>query len=264
MNPTVVAAWIAAGVSALTLAGTLAAQYAGRRATSRELNRTFTEQRTRTLNERFATAAEQLGNDKPAVRLAGVYAMAGLADDWEESRQTCVDVLCAYLQLPYEPDPGEDAPEPQRLAFQASQKIRHTVIRVITAHLREDAATSWRGLHFDFTGVVFDGGDFSGARFSSGTVSFSRARFSSGEVSFYRAEFSGGSVSFSFAEFSGGMVNFDGAEFSGSEVNFDRAQFSGGKVDFSEVDDWSVPPTFPWIDTTPSCVKLPKENQSKA
>jgi hypothetical protein len=26
--------------------------------------------------------------------------MAALADDWEENRQTCVDVLCAYLGLP--------------------------------------------------------------------------------------------------------------------------------------------------------------------
>jgi hypothetical protein len=136
MDPTVLAAWIAAGVSALTLAGTLAAQYVGYRATSKDaektaeeqrkqldltlaeqrtqldrtleqqrdhldrtlaeqnqqLDRTLSEQRTRTLNERFATAAGQLGDDKPAaVRLAGVYAMAGLADDWEANRQTCVD-----------------------------------------------------------------------------------------------------------------------------------------------------------------------------
>src|SRR6266581_905182 len=116
MDPTVVAAWIAAGVSVLTLAGTLVAQYLGYRATSRDaektaekaaeeqrkqldrtlaeqsqqLDRTLAEQRTRTLNERFATAAEQLGSDKPTtVRLAGVYAMADLADDWKENRQTC-------------------------------------------------------------------------------------------------------------------------------------------------------------------------------
>src|SRR5438876_10392735 len=115
---------------ALTVIGTLVAQYFGRRATSKQLSRTLGEQRTRTLNERFATAAEQLGSDKPAVRLAGVYAMAGLADDWEENRQTCVDVLCAYLRMPYEPDPGQDAPKPQRLAFQAIREVRHTVIRV--------------------------------------------------------------------------------------------------------------------------------------
>jgi hypothetical protein len=99
MSPEVAAAVIAASVSFLTLIGTLAAQYFGRRATSKQLDRTLAEQRTRTLNERFATAAGQLGDDKPAVRLAGVYAMAGLADDWKSNRQTCVDVLCAYLRL---------------------------------------------------------------------------------------------------------------------------------------------------------------------
>ena len=188
MDPTVVAAIIAAAVSALTLVGTLAAQYLGRRATSRDteetlerqreqldltlaeqskqldltlaeqsrqLDLTLAEQRTRTLNERFATAADQLGSDKPApVRLAGVYAMAGLADDWDFSKanqQTCVDVLCAYLRMPYEPDPGKDSPE--QLAFQSSREVRHTVIRVIGAHLKKDAAVSWQGLTIPFPHV---------------------------------------------------------------------------------------------------------------
>src|SRR5215813_11848848 len=226
MSPAITSAIIAAGVSLLALIGTLAAQYFGRRATSRDtqqaleeqrkqLDRTLAEQRTRTLNERFATAAEQLGSDKPAVRLAGVYAMAGLADDWEENRQTCVDVLCAYLRMPYEPDPGQDAPEPQRLAFQAGREVRHTVIRVITTHLKEDAAVSWQGLDFDFTGAVFDGGDFSDAQFSGGRVDFTGAGFSGGRVDFTSAGFSGGRVDFSDAQFSGGTVDFSDAGFSG-------------------------------------------------
>jgi hypothetical protein len=75
------------------------------------------------------------------------------AQEQRESRQTCVDVLCAYLRMPYEPEPGQDTPKLQQLAFQASREIR-TVIRIITAHLKEDAAVSWQGLNFDFTGVV--------------------------------------------------------------------------------------------------------------
>ena len=232
MNPEVTAAIIAASVSFLTLIGTLAAQYLGRRATSKQLDKTLGEQRTRTLNERFATAAEELGSDKPAVRLAGVYAMAGLADDWEENRQTCVDVLCAYLRMPYEPDAGQDAPEPQRLAFQAIREVRHTVIRVITAHLQKDAAVSWQGLNFDFTGVIFDAGDFSGAQFSGGRVSFLRARFSGGTIDFSDARFSGGTVDFSDARFSGGTVSFARVKFSGGQVSFVSAQFSGGQVSF--------------------------------
>ena len=277
MSPQVVAAIIAASVSALTLIGTLAAQYVGRRDTrkaleeqSKQLDRTLAEQRTRTLNERFATAADKLAADRPAtVRLAGVYAMAGLADDWKENRQTCVDVLCGYLRMPYDPDPGEAE---DRLPFLAGREVRHTVIRVITAHLREGAAVSWQGLNFDFTGVVFDGGDFRRAVFSGGVVDFHRAVFSGGLVGFHGAVFSGGtvgftdarfysgSVSFGSAKFSGGAIDFSSAGFLGGTVDFGRTGFSGGTVDFSKPMDWSCPPIFPWTDTSPPGVELPKKD----
>jgi len=171
MSPEVTAAIIAAGVGVLTVAATVAVQISGRRATSHDtqkafkeqreqlnttlaaqreqLDKTLAEQRVRTLNERFATAAGQLGGDKPpAVRLAGVYAMAGLTDDWPENRQTCVDVLCAYLRLPYDPDPGDDVAPAERAAYRADREVRHTVIRVIATHLKAGAPVSWQGLNF--------------------------------------------------------------------------------------------------------------------
>jgi hypothetical protein len=117
--------------------------------------------------------------------------------------------------MPYEPDPGDEAPGPERLAFRANREVRHTVIRVITAHFRDDAAVSWQCLNFDLTGVIFDGGDFS------------------------------------FARFSGGTVSFIGAEFSGGWVRFDGAEFSGGTVNFSHPGDWSFPPVFSWTGTPP-------------
>jgi hypothetical protein len=188
--------------------------------------------RTRVFNERFTAIAAQLGDAQPAVRLAGVHAMAGLADDWKQNRQTCVDVLCAYLRLPYDPDPGDQADQAERTAYQASREVRHTVIRVISAHLRPGATVSWQGLNFDFTGVVFDGGDFGGAVFSGGEVGFNYARFSGGRVDFGNARFSGGAVSFGNAVFSGGAVDFGNAAFSGGAVSFRYAAFSGGAVDF--------------------------------
>jgi hypothetical protein len=78
----------------------------------------------------------------------------------------------ANLRMPYEPDPGEEAPEAERLGFRASREVRHTVIRVIGAHLRPGAAVSWQGSDFDFTDVVFDGANFYGAAFSGGRVDF--------------------------------------------------------------------------------------------
>ena len=40
---------------------------------------------------------------------------------------------------------NQEAPELQRLAFQANREVRHTVIRVISAHLRKNAKASWQG-----------------------------------------------------------------------------------------------------------------------
>ena len=256
MSPQVAA--IIAG--AITVIGTLGAQILFRRwskqdtektlkeqgaqldrtleAQSDQLKQTLDEQRTRTLNERFATAAEQIGSERPAVRLAGVYAIAGLADDWPEKQQTCIDVLCAYLRLPYKP-PGQDAPVHERLSSGAILEVRHTVIRVITAHLRDGAAPSWQGLNFDLTGVVFVGGDFSEAVFSGGEVSFRDAQFSGGTVNFTGAGFGGGTVNFGpmfflpGAKFSGGTVDFTGAGFGGGLVLFGQTKFSGGTLDFS-------------------------------
>lgn len=203
--------------------------------------------RIRDFNERFTAITAQLSHEMSAPRLAGVHAMADLADDWPENRQACVDVLCAYLRLPHVPQPGRDALPAERAAYRASREVRHTVIRVITAHLQDGAATSWQGLNFDFTGVIFDGGDFAEARFSSGQVNFNGAEFSGGQVDFGGAEFEGGAtvgfrgarfsdgqVSFYRARFSGAEVDFNGAEFSGAEVDFNGAEFSGGRVDFGD------------------------------
>jgi uncharacterized protein YjbI with pentapeptide repeats len=197
---------------------------------------TFRATEKRVLNERFIAIAAQLGDAQAAVRLAGVHAMAGLADDWEENRQTCIDVLCAYLRIPYEPDPGEEAPAAERLAFGASREVRHTVIGIIARHLQPDAVISWRGRDFDFTGVVFDGGDFEVAEFTGSTVSFDGAEFTGGTVDFGYAKFSGGMVSFNGAKFTGGTVSFNGAKFIDWVVSFNGAEFSGGTVSFNEAE----------------------------
>jgi len=111
--------------------------------------------------------------------------------------------------------------------------VRHTVIRTITTRLREDAPVSWQGCDFDFTGVRFDGGDFTHAHFTAGTVTFRGAEFTGGTVDFTGAEFTGGTVDFTGAQFTGATVNFSRAEFTGATVNFTYAGFSAGTVNFT-------------------------------
>src|SRR5262249_57941416 len=109
-----------------------------------------------------------------------------------------------------------EAGERRGLASGPSGGIRHTVIRVITAHLKDGATPSWQGLYFDFRGVVFDGADFTGAEFSRGTLDFRGAIFSGGMVNFGGATFSGGTVDFTAATFSRGTVHFAATDPSGA------------------------------------------------
>ncbi|MFF9142701.1 pentapeptide repeat-containing protein [Streptomyces albogriseolus] len=208
---------------------------------------------TRLHTERFSQAVEQLGSDAPAVQLGGVHALAGLADDApnDSLRQTCIDVLCAYLQLPFTPDPGDDpAHQEEHHRYLALRKVRHTILRLIGDHYRRPQGThrSWQGCNLDLTGVTIDGRmDFNGASFSNGgVVSFDGATFSDGGwlsfdgatisdggwLSFRGARLSGSDVSFNRAMFSGGTVTFDGATFSRGRVFFRRATFSGSRVFF--------------------------------
>jgi uncharacterized protein YjbI with pentapeptide repeats len=192
----------------------------------------------RLFSSRYQDAADLIGSDKAAVRLAGIYAMARLADDWVEQRQQCIDVLCAYLRLPYDPDPDT--------GDLGEREVRFSVIALISSRLQPSAEPSWRGRAFDFNGAVFDGGDFrgaqfagglvifSGAEFTGGLVDFSDARFTRGKVEFRGARFTGGTVSFHGARFTGGMVDFAGAKFTHGTINFDRTKLAGGTMNFSD------------------------------
>ncbi|KJY25564.1 hypothetical protein VR44_32120 [Streptomyces katrae] len=193
---------------------------------------------TRLHTERFSQAVDKLGSGSPAVRLGGVHALAGLADDAPDDslRQTCIDVLCAYLQLPFTPDPGTDpAHQDEHHQYLALRKVRHTILRLISDHYRRPRGThrSWQGCDLDLTGVTIDGNmNFDGATLSGGRVIFEGATFSGGTVSFRGATFSGGTVPFEGATFSAGTLSFDGATFSGGTVSFRGATFSGGTVSF--------------------------------
>ncbi|MCD2468602.1 pentapeptide repeat-containing protein [Streptomyces sp. MBT42] len=194
---------------------------------------------TRLHNERFTTAVSQLGEVSPAVRLGGVHALAGLADDapTRALRQTCIDVLCAYLRLPYVPQ-GQlpDGDTTARHEYLALREVRHTIVRLIRDHLRLDTGHphSWQGHDLDFTSAVFDGKhlSFAGAVFSGGNISFAGATFATGGIDFGDCSFRGANVSFEGCAFSTSPVNFAGATFSGGFISFEEASFASSSVNF--------------------------------
>jgi hypothetical protein len=203
------------------------------------------------LRDRYTTAAEQLGSNAVAVRLAGVYALAALADDWlargnRSEAQVCIDLLCAYFRVPPPPSAREPDGRVEQEA-RAEKEVLQTITRVISSHMQDpEAEASWCGMDLDFTGVVFAGEhSFNGAHFTGGQVSFenaqfthdgyltfNHARFAGGIVSFWAADFGRGDGKFIGAEFTGATVSFLGAEFTGATVSFEHARFNDGRVSF--------------------------------
>jgi hypothetical protein len=55
----------------------------------------------RRITDLYTKAVEQLGSGRAPVRLGGLYALERLAEDEHLHRQTVVDVLCAYLRMPF-------------------------------------------------------------------------------------------------------------------------------------------------------------------
>ena len=193
------------------------------------------------ITELYTRAIDQLGNSQAPVRLGGLHALERLARACSYLRQTIVDVICAYLRMPYTPPddraPGEDAPEDAHRRYEQRRQelqVRLTAQRILTAHLNPKAMdVFWADIDLDLTGAhlhqlnlsdchvrnaKLDGATFAGdARFHEAT--------SAGDALFEGAEFAG-YAGFDRAEFAG-YAGFYGAEFAGN-VGFSKAKFAGG------------------------------------
>ncbi|MFI7666305.1 pentapeptide repeat-containing protein [Nocardia sp. NPDC049526] len=198
--------------------------------------------------ELFGAAARQLGDADPAVRIAGVYAMAGVADEFSapSRRQQCIDVLCGYLRLPYDAAGGsnhlvsraesaDEAGTKIERVYQFRQndrEVRRTIVKVIADHLKRSADISWSARDFTFNGAVIEKADFRYAVFAGRHTSFARVVFSD-KTMFERALFVGPHVTFRDASFRDGPVSFDRAEFGTNRV--EKAELAGFGTTFAGV-----------------------------
>ncbi|MFI6134160.1 pentapeptide repeat-containing protein [Micromonospora sp. NPDC051141] len=152
---------------------------------------TETDAAERRVTELYTKAVEQLGSADAAVRLGGLYALERVAQNSPSQRQTVINVLCAYLRMPYEvptsvlrdalpiaesssnsvgelPLLSNERPESSRDPHQELQ-VRLTAQRILLAHLRlpegakaEDVAileanpieSFWPNISVDLTGAV--------------------------------------------------------------------------------------------------------------
>ena len=198
----------------------------------------------------YTKALEQLGSDQAPVRLSGLYALERLAQDNPAHRQSVVNVICAYLRMPFSPtapahkreptaSEGQEGPGTQSEPgtdgisgeWQQEREVRLAAQRILAEHLRDDrakhlqptdpqSARFWDNIRLDLTGAtlidfnlvngVMAGANFRGATFSRDT-SFSGATFTSA-ARFGRAIFLG-------------PARFGGATF-GRDAQFGEATFS--------------------------------------
>ena len=209
----------------------------------------------RRITDLYAKAVEQLGSDKAPVRLGGLYALERLAQDSPAQRPTIVNVICAYLRMPFPtmapasksvPIATENAAEPvadttltaaAHDTWQQERQVRLTAQRILSEHLRKpntdlqpadfDNTPFWPGIRLDLTGATLI--DFSLDYGLVTEAKFGGATFSGG-ARFDKATFSGDAV-FSWATFNGGDTRFGGATFSGDAV-FSGATFNRGNALF--------------------------------
>ncbi|MDV6245284.1 pentapeptide repeat-containing protein [Rhodococcus opacus] len=217
-----------------------------------------------TRRDRFTTIAAQLADPSAAVRIAGVYALEALADDWlthswyrlphkrrigRHEAQTCIDVLCSYLREPYEPSQEKRTPIKTIIREELSNRVveehherrpddsqvRQSILRVIASHLQSTARTSWSRLDFDFTGAYLENTNFRGCLFR-GMTSFNRAQFHGEQTWFAAAEFHGESTRFDRTQFYGEQTWFAGTEFHSKTVSFTEARFYSAATWFNDAE----------------------------
>jgi uncharacterized protein YjbI with pentapeptide repeats len=169
----------------------------------------------RRIMESYTKAADQLGSEKAPVRLAGMYALVRLADDHPQHRQLVIDLLCAYLRMPFavsEQEAGQPTGE---------REVRHTAQGLLASRIRpyldpeqheRRNPRHWAELYeFNLAGATLVDFDMSGCHF--GPAIFTRARFI-GEAVFRDAVFASG-VQFDDVLFR------DGAEFTSARFEVD-------------------------------------------
>ncbi|MCL2595789.1 MAG: pentapeptide repeat-containing protein [Promicromonosporaceae bacterium] len=185
----------------------------------READRAHRDRRN-DLHRRYQEAATQLGHKEPVIRIAGVYAIEAIANEWaalddtsQSQRNACIDLLCGYLRSKTGFAKAEDSDELKMTS--SEEAVRNEIASVFARNLvdpKEDSKPgAWSDHRFKLNDTHFANAVFRNAHFLAG-------------VTFVRAHFSGsawfGGVTFS------GSAWFEGVTFSGP-AQFEDAIFNG-------------------------------------
>lgn len=190
----------------------------------------------RRVTELYGKAADQLGSDKAPVRLAGVYALERLAQDQPQHRQTVVNLLCAYLRMPYTPPRS-----PEETEAAQEQLVRTTVQDVLEIHLQPaDQTRFWPDIDLRITGTTLEFFWFRNCRVRKATfrhttfraiAAFRDTEFTE-EADFHRTHFTG-TADLRRAAFGPRTANFRNTTFEAA-VDFGDEPAAGRSVDLTD------------------------------
>ncbi|STX02578.1 pentapeptide repeat-containing protein [Kocuria rosea] len=139
---------------------------------------------------RYTTIAEQLSSEHEPVRIAGLYGLSALADEWQESknnnqRDVAIKLICAYMRA-------------KPLAT-GDEEARTAALSIICAHT-EGAESEWPSGSIDLTGAVLprsipenmymDGADLTDVQLRGHPLLGIRMK----KAQLYRANFSGSTI----------------------------------------------------------------------
>lgn len=228
--------------------GVFALLLAVRRQWHQELSAAATEHDAaeRRVTELYTKAVEQLGSTQAPVHMGGLYALERVAQNTPEQRQTVVNVLCAYLRMPFtlpstsprrlgiRRRPGaqhsyhgstqpREASTTSAGAVREELEVRLAAQGILTMHLQPGFDTFWEDIDLNLANATLISLDLSGCR--ARYVTFDRATFT-GSIACHVAKFTGR------ASFRG--AKFDFAWFSNVEFT-DQADFS-----LAEFTDYSL------------------------
>ncbi|WP_143766934.1 pentapeptide repeat-containing protein [Micromonospora sp. L5] len=188
----------------------------------------------RRVTDLYVKAAEQLGSEKAAVRLAALYALERVGQDNAEHRQTIMHLICAYLRMPFLSDGNGTMHHSGQLRKQ-EQEVRATAMSILEKHLRyedladEDGkvfpvggASFWPGMEVNLNGAELDRLPFHMCAARNLSLENTRVLGSTTLRLFFSAD---GIFSFSGAEF-GGVVDMTRAFF-GKALFATGAEFKG-------------------------------------
>ena len=199
---------------------------------------------------RYATAIEQLADEKAPIRLGGVYTLVKLVDEWladektlpsekerREEGQAIINSLCAYIRSPFDltskskvlsenevPESYESGIQQfakDQARFREEKELRLTILDAIKTRLNDGTITEEDGTKKLLKGPWSDFDyDFSNARFFY-PINFASSYFGA-STKFTGAEFTE-YANFSEARFT--EADFNGAIFP-KYANFSRSEFT--------------------------------------